>query len=151
MAHRLAPGTRTAAQPEALANRMRTDGQSARFLAELDPLWNVLPGTWYEGPFLGDGFLGSILYAEPDGRGLRFTVQHSAVQDHRPEIRGDQWGVARLPVGHLTLTPAGRITGVDLRLSLWDAEVTGTIRTDRGRIALRALVHADRSLLLVTV
>src|SRR6185437_12201245 len=85
-----------------------------------------------------------------DGRGLRLTVQHSAVQDHRPEIGGDQWGVARLPVGHLTLSPAGRITGVDLRLRLWDAEVTGTVTTDRGRIALRVLVCADRPVMLVT-
>src|SRR2546429_7242798 len=91
----------------------------AAFLAEQDPVWARLPKTWYEGPFLGNGFLGSIVYAEPDGTGIRFTVQHSEVQDHRPEIAGDQWGLARLPVGHLTLQPLGRITGVEFRLHLW--------------------------------
>jgi alpha-L-fucosidase 2 len=119
------------------------------FLAEQDPVWARPPKTWYEGPFLGNGFLGSIVYAEPDGTGIRFTVQHSEVQDHRPEIAGDQWGVARLPVGHLTLQPVGRITGVDIRLHLWDAEVTGTVTTDLGQITLRALIHSERSLLRV--
>src|SRR3954470_409731 len=131
-------------------DRMRTDEQWARFLGAQDPVWGRLPRTWYEGPFLGNGFLGSIVYQEPGANALRFTIQHSEVQEHRPQINGDQWGVARLPVGHVTLTPVGTITGVDLRLSLWNAEVTGTVTTDKGRITLRALVHNDASMLLAT-
>src|SRR6266545_3670533 len=127
-----------------------SDHDRAAFLAAQDPVWARMPRTWYEGPFLGNGFLGSILYAEPAANGLRFTVQHSEVQDHRPQIQGTDWGVARLPVGHLTLEPVGQITGVQLRLHLWDAEVRGTITTDKGHIRLRALVQNDRSLLLVT-
>jgi hypothetical protein len=141
-----------AADPAAAADHGSVDSERtwARFLADQDPVWARLPRTWYEGPFLGNGFLGSILYAEPAANALRLTVQHSEVQDHRPEIQGNDWGVARLPVGHLTLEPLGRITDVELRLHLWDAEVTGTVTTDRGRIELRALVQNDRSLLLVT-
>src|SRR6266540_4307925 len=127
-----------------------SDHDRAAFLAAQDPVWARMPRTWYEGPFLGNGFLGSILYAEPAANGLRFTVQHSEVQDHRPQIQGNDWGVARLPVGHLTLEPVGQITGVQLRLHLWDAEVRGTITTDKGHIRLRALVQNDCSLLLVT-
>src|SRR3954452_5419695 len=56
----------------------------ATFLAAADLIWKRLPTTWFEGPFLGDGFLGSGVYA-PHGAPLRFTVQHSQVQDHRPE------------------------------------------------------------------
>jgi alpha-L-fucosidase 2 len=122
----------------------------AGFLGEQDLVWGRMPRTWYEGPFLGNGFLGSILYQEPGTNALRFTIQHSEVQDHRPEIAGDQWGLARVPVGHVTLTPVGRITGVDLRLRLWDAEITGTVTTDRGTIRLRALVHNDHTMLLAT-
>ena len=122
----------------------------AAFLGEQDPVWARPPRAWYEGPFLGNGFLGSILYTEPATNGLRLTVQHSEVQDHRPDIEGDRWGLARLPVGHLTLTPVGQITGVQLRMHLWDAEITGTITTDRGHIDLRALIQTDRSLLVVT-
>jgi alpha-L-fucosidase 2 len=131
-------------------DRGLTDQDRAAFLAAQDPVWSRMPRTWYEGPFLGNGFLGSMLYAEPAANALRFTVQHSEVQDHRPQVQGNDWGVARLPVGHLTLEPVGRITGVQLRLHLWDAEVRGTVTTDKGHIRLRAIVQNDRSLLLVT-
>src|SRR5256886_1314880 len=127
-----------------------SDRDRAAFLAAQDPVWARMPRTWYEGPFLGNGFLGSAIYAEPAAKGLRFTVQHSEVQDHRPDIQGNDWGVARLPVGHLTLEPVGQITGVQFRLHLWDAELRGTITTDKGHIRLRAIVQNDRSLLLVT-
>ncbi|MET7617488.1 Tat pathway signal sequence domain protein [Streptomyces sp. NPDC005408] len=129
---------------------MRTDKEWERFLAAQDLVWKRLPRTWYEGPFLGNGLLGSIVYAEPGENAIRFTVHHSEVQDHRPEF-GNEWGVARLPVGNLVLKPVGTITGVDLRLDLWNAEIRGTVTTDRGTLALRALVHNDRTLLLASV
>jgi len=133
-----------------LDNRLGTDGQWARFLGEQDLVWSRLPRTWFEGPFLGNGFLGSIIYQEPGANAIRFTIQHSEVQDHRPQIGGNDWGVARLPVGHVTLEPVGQITGAEFRLHLWDAEVTGTITTDKGTIRLRGLIQNDRSMLLVT-
>ena len=121
-------------------------------LDDADLVWQRMPATWYEGPFLGNGFLGSGIYAEP-GAGtsaVRFNVQHSEVQDHRPEF-GSLFGLARLPIGHFTLEPVGTITGVDWRLGLRDAELTGTLTTDRGTLGLRALVHNDRSVLAVEV
>ena len=74
---------------------MGTDRQWARFLAGQDLVWQRVPRTWYEGPFLGNGFLGSMVYQEPGRNALRFTVHHSQVQDHRPQF-GSEWGVARL-------------------------------------------------------
>ncbi|MET7480364.1 glycoside hydrolase family 95-like protein [Streptomyces sp. NPDC005648] len=111
-----------------------------------------MPTAWYEGPFLGNGFLGSGIYAEPGATStaVRFTIQHSEVQDHRPEF-GSLFGLARLPVGHFTLEPVGAITALDWRLSLHDAELTGTLTTEKGTLALRALVHNDRSVLAVEV
>ncbi|WP_323451780.1 glycosyl hydrolase family 95 catalytic domain-containing protein [Streptomyces yaizuensis] len=129
---------------------MRTDQEWQDFLGGQDLIWKRLPRTWYEGPFLGNGLLGSILYAEPGENAVRFTVHHSEVQDHRPEF-GNEWGVARLPVGNAVLVPVGAITGAELRLDLWNAEATGVITTDRGTLRLRALVHDDRDLLVLTV
>ncbi|MFF4357284.1 Tat pathway signal sequence domain protein [Streptomyces sp. NPDC001604] len=123
-----------------LRNRMDSDGAWAGFLRGQDLVWHRLPTVWYEGPFLGDGRLGSMVYREPDANSIRFTVQHGEVQDHRPEF-GSGWGTARLPVGHLTLDPAGTITSVDWRLSLWNAELTGTVSTDKGTLTLSALIH----------
>ncbi|EFG10135.1 glycosyl hydrolase family 95 catalytic domain-containing protein [Streptomyces clavuligerus] len=142
-----APATEQRAGP---VRGMRTDQEWEYFLAGQDLIWKRLPRTWYEGPFLGNGLLGSIAYAEPGENALRFTVHHSEVQDHRPQF-GNEWGVARLPVGNLVLTPVGTITGADLRLDLWNAEISGMITTDRGTLRLRALVHNDRTLLVVTV
>ncbi|WP_405875687.1 MULTISPECIES: glycosyl hydrolase family 95 catalytic domain-containing protein [unclassified Streptomyces] len=142
------PGTAVAAAAEnaapggrwQLRNRMDSDGSWADFLRGQDLVWHRLPTVWTEGPFLGDGRLGSMVYREPDANSVRFTVQHGEVQDHRPEF-GSGWGTARLPVGHLTLDPLGTITAVDWRLSLWNAELTGTVTTDKGVLTLSALIH----------
>jgi len=121
-------------------------------LDDADLVWERMPTAWYEGPFLGNGFLGSGIYAEPGATStaVRFNVQHSEVQDHRPEF-GSLFGLARLPIGYFTLEPVGAITGMDWRLSLRDAELTGTLTTEKGTLALRALVHTDRSVLAVEV
>src|SRR4051812_16131615 len=66
-------------------DRMSAPAAWASSLATADLIWSRLPTTWFEGPFLGDGFLGAGVYAPPGGA-LRFTVQHSQVQDHRPEF-----------------------------------------------------------------
>ncbi|GAA2475896.1 glycosyl hydrolase family 95 catalytic domain-containing protein [Streptomyces longisporus] len=134
------PETSAAGGRWRLRNRMDSDEAWAGFLRGQDLLWHRLPTVWYEGPFLGDGRLGSMVYREPDANSIRFTVQHGEVQDHRPEL-GSGWGTARLPVGHLTLDPAGTITSVDWRLSLWNAELTGTVTTDKGTLTLSALIH----------
>ncbi|MEE1809241.1 hypothetical protein [Streptomyces sp. BE133] len=95
-------------------------------LDDADLLWQKLPKTWYEGPYLGNGRLGSGIYAEPGATttAVRFNVQHSEVQDHRPEF-GSLFGLARLPIGHFTLEPAGTITGIDWRMRLHTAELGG--------------------------
>src|SRR5438046_5638419 len=120
------------------------------FLAGADLIWKRMPAAWFEGPFLGNGFLGSGIYAQPGANAVRFNVQHSQVQDHRPEF-GALLGLARLPIGYLTLEPAGAITGIDWRLDVWNAELTGTITTTAGSLALRAYVHSTRSVLSIDV
>jgi alpha-L-fucosidase 2 len=148
------PAQASAADPET-DGKATHDGPSDPWrtvLADADLVWQRMPTTWYEGPFLGNGFLGSGIYAEPGAEtsAVRFNVQHSEVQDHRPEY-GSLFGLARLPIGHFTLEPVGTITGLDWRLGLRDAELTGTLTTDQGTLALRALVHTDRSVLAVEV
>lgn len=125
-----------------LDDRMSTDAQWSDFLRNQDLLWARMPTLWHEGPFLGDGLLGSMVYKEPNANKVRFTTQHGRVQDHRPQF-GSGFGTCRLPVGHLTLDPVGTITAVDWRLSLWDAELTGTIVTSAGRITFTAFVHDE--------
>jgi alpha-L-fucosidase 2 len=129
---------------------VQEDVDWSEFLAGADLVWQRMPQTWYEGPFLGNALLGSGIYAQPGANAVRFNVQHSQVQDHRPEF-GSLFGLARLPIGHLTLEPVGAITGVNWRLDLWNAELHGTITTVAGILAIRALVHNFRSVLMVEV
>ncbi|GHA16584.1 MULTISPECIES: glycosyl hydrolase family 95 catalytic domain-containing protein [Streptomyces] len=129
-------------RPWRLRSALADDSAWETFLRGQDLLWSRLPALWHEGPFLGDGLLGSMIYREPDAHQIRFTVQHGRVQDHRPEF-GSGWGTCRLPVGHLTLEPVGTITAVDWRLSLWNAELTGTVTTTAGTLTLAALIHDE--------
>lgn len=121
-------------------------------LDDADLVWQRMPTTWYEGPYLGNGLLGSGIYAELGAatKAVRFNVQHSEVQDQRPEF-GSLFGLARLPIGHFTLEPVGTITGIDWRLGLRDAELTGTLTTTAGTLRLRAFVHTCAPVLAVEI
>src|SRR6266542_1814076 len=144
------PAAPAVAAGDWLDDQMSSPRAWASFLAGADLIWKKLPEIWFDGPFLGNGFLGSGIYREPGANALRFNVQHTEVQDHRPEF-GSLFGLARLPIGHLTLEPVGAITAVDWRLDVWNAELRGTITTAAGSLVLRAFVHMRRSVLVVEV
>jgi alpha-L-fucosidase 2 len=119
----------------------------ARFLADQDLTWTKLPTRWEEGAFLGNGLVGAMAYAD-QARALSFQLGRTDVTDHR---KGKEPILARprLPIGRLNIETAGELQGADARLSLWDAEWAGTLRTERGAIQVRAYVHASRPVLVV--
>ncbi|GGU26134.1 glycosyl hydrolase family 95 catalytic domain-containing protein [Lentzea flava] len=118
------------------------------FIGQQDLVWRRPPTQYGQAPFLGDGRLGSVVYAE--GNTVRFTVQHADVQDHRT-TGGSQFGVCRLPVGNLKMTAAGTVSAVDWRLDLWNAELRGTVTTSLGVISFAVYIHTERSVLALTV
>jgi alpha-L-fucosidase 2 len=152
----------TAAAGSGLDDRMRSPAAWSRFLGEQDMLWSRLPANFFEAPFLGNGGLGASMYQDPSGHRVQFTLGDSRVHDHQDvagpvtnngqtaEMSNAVWGKARLRIGYLTLNTVGEVTSVDARLSLWDAELTGTITTTAGKVGLRAFVHATQDLLVVT-
>ncbi|GAA2362581.1 glycosyl hydrolase family 95 catalytic domain-containing protein [Nonomuraea africana] len=129
-----------------LKYRLDTPESWAAFLGELDLKWGKPPRTFYEGPFLGNGGLGASVYTVSDR--LSFTLGDSRVRDHQG-TGGSLFGDARLRIGRLDLVTTGALLDVDLRLSLFDAELSGTVTTTAGTIALRAFTHATRDLLVV--
>ncbi|MFE7708772.1 glycoside hydrolase family 95-like protein [Streptomyces sp. NPDC057486] len=145
-----APATAPAGSPAPVVHSPADSWRTV--LDDADLLWQKLPTTWYEGPYLGNGRLGSGIYAEPGATttAVRFNVQHSEVQDHRPEF-GSLFGLARLPIGHFTLEPAGTITGIEWWMRLRTAELEGTITTTAGTLKLRAFVHSSSDLLAVEI
>jgi len=114
------------------------------FLSRHDMLWERLPTQWEEGPWFGNGLVGSILHQVEGENRFRLRVFRSDVQEHRPYEYGHS-GTARsrLQIGSFYISPIGRIQGCDWRLSLWDAELRGTIRTDAGTIEIRHFVHTE--------
>ncbi|MFE6733518.1 Tat pathway signal sequence domain protein [Microbacterium sp. NPDC057650] len=126
--------------------RLETSADWARFLGTADLLWGRIPRSFYEGPYLGNGGLGAAVYGV--GKRLSFTIGDSRVRDHQ-ETGGSLFGNARLRIGRLDIVTAGELIDVDLRISVYDAELSGTIKTTRGTIALRAFTHATRDLLVI--
>lgn len=104
------------------------------FLAQHDMVWERLPDQWGAGAFMGNGLLGANVYTLEDGQTLRWHVGRTDVT----------YRTSRLPVGDLVLRTTGAIQGCQMRLDLWNAELTGTIVTSEGKIGVRSFTHADR-------
>ena len=78
------------------------------FLARHDLVWKRLPTRWEEGPFLGNGLIGAVMYA-PDGA-LSWQLGRSDLTDHRAEPHPMR-ARARLPLGRMVLQLARRPPG----------------------------------------
>jgi len=112
------------------------------FLSRHDMLWRRLPGNWREAPWTGNGMLGSMLWIE--GNALRIQTFRGDVQAHRPMTHGTSgFTRARLQIGSYYLAPSAKPVGCDLRLSYYDAEVVGTITTEKGALKIRHFTHAE--------
>jgi len=113
------------------------------FIGRHDLIWDALPTHFDYGAFLGNGMLGSTLYKDGPNR-LRWEMGRSDVTEHRRDN-------ARLPIGGLVLTTIGKIKDGTMRMDIWNAEVRGTITTDKGTITFRSFVHTHEMVLITDV
>lgn len=118
------------------------------FMSSHDMVWEVLPTAWDDAPFMGNGTLGTYICHEKEAGAMRVEIGNSMAHDHRPDDRGI-YGRSRLLIGHFLLRPEGEIISGDMRLDLWNAETTATVRTTAGEIHLRAYVAATAPLIVV--
>jgi hypothetical protein len=110
------------------------------FLARHDLIWTKAPKAWHDGPFLGNGMLGSLLY-QLDDNTFRISLGRADVEDH--QTGGTPFiAQSRLPNGYFVLTTQGKITGFEGRLDLYNAETRIKITTEKGAIDLLGLVHS---------
>lgn len=117
-------------------------------MSEQDMVWNRLPQTWYEAPFMGNGSMGTYICKEPGKNAIRIDVNNSMVHDHRKDDKSI-YGRCRLLIGYFLLHPVGEITSGSMRLDLWNAETRGSIRTTSGEIRLRACVSSESPYIIV--
>jgi len=113
------------------------------FLARHDMVWDGLPKNFDCGAFQGNGMLGTTIYQDGDDR-LRFEMGRSDVTEHRRDNN-------RLPIGGLVLTTAGKIKSGTMRLDLWNAEVRGTVLTNKGTLDFRSFIHTEKMVLVIDV
>ena len=120
------------------------------FLGRHDMLWDRVPNRWEVAPYTGNGNVGFLFY-QADGEAKNvisiYAGRHD-YYDHRLPHDGKEmlWIYrSRLPLGHFKLTSQGDIQSADLRLSLWNAELTGTITTSKGSYRVHGLTHSERT------
>lgn len=118
------------------------------FMSKQDMVWNRLPQTWYEAPFMGNGSMGTYICKEPEKNAIRINVNNSMVHDHRKDDKSI-YGRCRLLIGYFLLQPVGEITSGTMRLDLWNAETQGCIRTTSGEIKLKACVTSESPYIIV--
>ena len=63
-----------------------------------------------------------------------------------------QFDRPRLPIGYFDLKLLGtKVLEGTMRLHLWDATVTGHVKTDRGSVTFKAFVHATHNVVVMEV
>ena len=118
-------------------------------MAKQNMKWDRLGKDYYSGIILGNGLLGLNIYQEGDST-IRFDIGRSDVIDVRADLMpqvGKLYTKARLPIGHFLVKAAGKITGADIQLQLYDAVASGKIHTDRGVIDISAYVDANHEVI----
>ncbi len=104
------------------------------FLAKQDLVWSRLPARFEDAAFTGNGLTGAMVFTGEKGQVLKWQMGRSDVA----------FMTSRIPIGDLVLKPLGKIVSGEMRLDLWNAEVRGTIKTDKGEIEFRTFTHTDK-------
>jgi len=112
------------------------------FMKRHDMAWKRLPENWKQAPHFGNAMIGSMLYRAGDS--VRLQIFRADVHDHRDNSYGwTAYSRPRFQIGSFDLKPTGKLMECDWRKDLWNAELRGTIRTDKGEIRIRHFVHAE--------
>ena len=112
------------------------------FMQSHDMTFDTLPQNWTEAPHFGNAMVGSMLYQADNT--LRLQIFRADVHDHRDNTYGwTAYSRPRLQIGHFSLHTVGKLTGCTWRKDLWNAELTGTLTTDKGQIQIRHFTHTD--------
>ncbi|ANI90611.1 hypothetical protein A9P82_04325 [Arachidicoccus ginsenosidimutans] len=128
------------------ANAQNIDWQ--KFLSRNDMSFDTLTTKWGEGVFTGNGLLGDMIYMK-DTNSLRIEIGRTDVADHRNDTTvSELYTKARLPIGYFLLKPVGKIIKNTARLNLWNAEATGVVETDKGKIFWRSLSVAKENVVI---
>jgi len=118
------------------------------FLSKHDMLWDNVPDKWQTAPYSGNGNVGFLFYqTKAKGNNVMsvYVGRHDYYDHREAKTKAEEmlWiKRSRLPLGHFNLKTKGKVTGVDMRLNLWDAELTGTVSTSKGTYKIKGFTHS---------
>ena len=105
-----------------------------------DLIWKKVPSDMTEAPPLGNGLIGSMIWIEENS--IRLQVFRTDVHDHADETYGwTAYSRPRYQIGYFLMKPKGEIIDCDLRLDIFNAELTGNIMTSLGILKIEHFVH----------
>lgn len=138
-----------------LSQPLQAGGKIQRYMRDHALIWEQLPLQWNEGAFMGNGSVGMMVYVDSINNVLVLHIGRQDVTDHRkaPQqktsigVKGADKMVdyCRLDVGKMILCLDAKILDGTFYQDIYNAELTGTLQTDKGEIKFRAytLYEAD--------
>ena len=107
------------------------------FLAQHDLTWNKVPKDRGSSAFIGNGMMGTTIWSARE-EVLHFDLGRTDVYE-----TGDRQ--FRIPIGKLILKTNGKPTGsFQMNQSLYRAEITGALETDKGAVKWRSMVPHEQ-------
>lgn len=118
-----------------------------KFLSQHDMVWDRVPHRWEVAPFSGNGNVGFLFYQHKSDAKNVISVHAGRhdYYDHRLPFEGNEllWIYrGRLPLGRFQLTSKGEVVDSNLRLNLWNAELSGEVITTEGSYEIRGISHS---------
>ncbi|GEM_PF-4995195 len=117
------------------------------FLSAHDPIWDRLPRRWEEAPFVGNGLVGALLFV----RNNRLILSIGRSDVGKLDFPGQFKRGNRMVIGEVQAVFNEDLffSGADLRMDLWNAEITGTLSSNLGVLALRCWAPSGGKSLII--
>ena len=125
-----------------------SDDFLGKYMEDHALVWEQIPLQWNEGAFIGNGIVGAMVYVDTAKNTLTLHLSRPDITDHRkaPDKKSSQgtrgasklFDYCRLDVGKMRLEPESKIISGTMRLCIYTAELTGTLKTSTGDISFRA-------------
>lgn len=119
-----------------------------KHIKEANLKWDTLPTHYFEGPYVGNGQVGTIFWKDEDGN-LLFEMGRSDFYDHRNESYEILYRDNRLKTGKLILGIDSLPLDGNMVMDLYDAQVLGTLKTDKSEMKIRVFNCDDRDVIVV--
>lgn len=103
--------------------------------AQLDPVWTTAPVRGPDAPVVGNGILNASVWLGPNG-GLNWELQRRDIP---------------LQLGNCNLQTNGGFDTGEARLDLWNAELRGSLTSERGEVRYLTFVCSNPSVLVIVL